>query len=150
MPMHRLQIDCLEVFLYWCTIMSSKCISNLARSQPASVSLNSLNYVLQVHITMASTPISKLAWSRPPNAFPNSHDHGRQVHLQTLSITAAKCISKLTRLWAPNPVLHSLNCVFCKLRQCLSNPGFPKYILPVAESISVIPLFPDVYIERLR
>ena len=35
-----------------------------------------------------------------------------------------------------------------RIRRCLSTPGSLKYILPVAESITVIPVSPYVYIWR--
>jgi len=47
---------------------------------------------------MGSKCISNLAQSRPPSASPNSLHHSLQWHLQTRSITAFKCISRLTRL----------------------------------------------------
>jgi len=82
---------------------ASKYLSNLAQSWPPSVSPNSLDDSLQVHLqTRAITasnciskharlrppslhnhglqvPISKLARSRPPSESPNSLDHGLQV-----------------------------------------------------------------------
>jgi len=144
LPINRLKNDRLELLLHSCTIMSSTCISNPTRSQHPSVSLKSLDYGLQVHIMSASKCISKLARSRPPSASPNSHDHGLQVHLQTHSKSSSQCISKLAWLQPPNSVLYGLKRVLCIMRSHLSTPVSPKYILPVAESISVITLFSDV------
>jgi len=66
---------------------ASKYLSNLARSEPPSVSPNSLNHGLQVHLQTrsitASKCISRLAPFRPAS----SHDHGLQVPLQTRSFT---------------------------------------------------------------
>jgi len=72
--------------------------SKLARSQPPSVSPNSLDYGLQVRTIMASKCIS-----------PNSLGHGLQVHLQTRSIPASKCISEFTRSQSPSAYPNSLN-----------------------------------------
>jgi len=110
-------IDCLPVLVQTRSITASK----LARSRPPSVSPNSLDYGLQVHI-------SKLARSCPPSVSPNSLDYSLQVHLHTRLITASKCISKLGRLrplsvlqtcsitaskfarsWPPSASTHSLD-----------------------------------------
>jgi len=89
--------------------MASKCISKLARSQPPSASLNSLDYGLQVRTIMASMCISKLVRSRSRSASLNSLDHGLQVYLQIRSITASKCISKLARSRPRSVSLSSLD-----------------------------------------
>jgi hypothetical protein len=88
--MNRVSTPCVPLsWAYWllihsfkrllssCTIMSSKYISNLTRLQPPRISLNWLDYSLQVHITTATKCISKLAWSGPPSASPHLHHHGR-------------------------------------------------------------------------
>jgi len=76
--------------------------SKLARSRPRSVSLSSLNLVLQLHLQTrsitASKCISKLARLRPP-----------QVHLQTPSITISDCISKFTRSRPPSVSPNTLD-----------------------------------------
>jgi hypothetical protein len=48
---------------------------------------------------------SKLALSQAASPSPNSLDYG----LQTRSITASKCISKLTQLWHPSSHNHCLH-----------------------------------------
>jgi len=76
---------------------ASKYSSKLAQSHPPSVSLNSLNYGLPVHLQTrsitASKCISKLARSRPPSVSPNSLQYCLQVH----TIMASTCSSKLAR-----------------------------------------------------
>ena len=42
--------------------------------------------------------------------------------------------------------LGKIECVFRIMRCCLSTAGSSKYILPVAESITVIPVKPYIYI----
>jgi len=171
---YRLQIDRLLVLLQSRLIMASKCISKLTRSRPLSAIPHSLDHGLQVHLQTlsiaASKCISKLTQSQPPSASPKSLDHGFQLHLQTRSIAASKCISKLAQSQPPSASSNSLNpglrvylwvhsivifrrtsnlgkieCVF-RIMRCLFTPGSPKYILPVAESISVIHVSPNVYI----
>ena len=101
------------------TIMTSKCISILARSQSLSASLSSLDHGLQVYHQIRSISsckcISKLARLQTPS----SHDHGPQVHLQTRSITASMCISKYPRLpparASPNSLCHGLG-VYLQIR----------------------------------
>jgi len=102
LPNYRLQIHHLLVLLQSRSIMAFKCISKLARSQPACVSPNLLDYSLQVSTIMAFKCICKLAWSRPPSASPNSLDYGLQFHLEPCSNLAAKCITKLARLQPPS------------------------------------------------
>jgi len=125
------------VYLQTHSITRSEYLSNLAQSRPPSVSPNSLNHGLQVHLQTrsitASMCISRLAGFWPAS----SHDHLLQVHLQTRSITAwkfatswppsaylqsrsftaSKCISKYTRLWPPSasPKLlhHGLGVYLC-------------------------------------
>jgi len=65
--------------------------AKLAQSWTPTVSLDLLNYGLQVHTIMHSMCISRLARLRPPS----SHDHG----LQGYAIMASKCISNLARSW---------------------------------------------------
>jgi len=100
-PKLRLHIDRLLVLLQPRLIMACKCISKLARSQPPSASLSSLEYSLQVNhqpcSIMASKCFSEVTRSRPPRASPHSFDSSLQVYLQTRSITASECISKFTR-----------------------------------------------------
>jgi len=88
---------------------ASKCISKLAQSWPPSVSPNSLDYGLQVRMSMASKCISKLARSQSRSASLSSLDHCLQVYLQICSITASKCISKLARSQPRSISLRSLD-----------------------------------------
>jgi len=84
LPNYCLQIDCLLVLLESRSIMASKCISKLARSQPLGVSLFSHDHGLHVCTITAAKCISTLAWSRSPNSL----HRGLQGHLQTCLITA--------------------------------------------------------------
>jgi len=143
------------------------CVSKPARSTP-SISASTVH--LQTPSIMASKSPSTLARSRPPSASPNSLDCGLEVHLQTRSIRASNCSSNLARRQPAGalpisldhslgvyPCVHSivilgctsrlgkLECVLCIMR-CLSTPGSPKYILPVAESLPIIPVSPNVNI----
>jgi len=85
LPNHRLQIDRLLVLLQPRSIMASKCISKLARSQPPSVSLKPLDYSLHVRTITASMCISNLARSWPPSASLNSLEYGLSVQLEVHS-----------------------------------------------------------------
>ena len=82
--------------------IASKYSDNHAGSRPPSVSPNSLEYGLQVHISIL------VQW-RPLGASPNLLDHGLQVYLQSRSGTASKCISKLTRSRSRSASLRSLD-----------------------------------------
>jgi hypothetical protein len=86
---------------------------------------------------MASKSIYKLDPLRPASASPNLLDHGLRVYPWGLVIVIARGTSKLGKI----------ECGLCIMR-CLSNPGSPKYILPVAESISDMPVTLNVYIKR--
>ena len=139
-----------------------------------SASPNSLDHGLQMHLHTRSITaakfISNLARLRPPSASPNSFNQGFQLHLETRSIVASKCMSKLAQLWPPSASRNSLNhglrvypwvhliviyrctsklgkleCVF-RIMKCLFTPGSPKYILSVAEFISIIAVSPNVYL----
>jgi len=122
-----------------CSIAASKCISKHTGAPPPSASPNSLNHVLQVHLQTrliaASQCISTFAQSRPPSAFPNSLDHGLGVYPWVHLIVLFRRTSKLGKIVSE---IHIM-------RWWLSTPGSPTYILPVAESISVIPVSPNVY-----
>jgi len=52
-------------------ITATKWISNVPRSQPPSVSPNSLDFSLQVRTTTASKCVSKPSQSQPPGVSPN-------------------------------------------------------------------------------
>ena len=95
-----------------CSIAASRFISNLARSQPPSVSLNSHDYGLQTHSIMASMCISKLTRSRSRSASLCSLNHGLQVYLEIPLMTASKCITKLARSWPRCVSLRSVDLHF--------------------------------------
>jgi len=160
---YHFQIDRLLVLLQSRSIMASKRISKLPRWRPPSASPKSLDYSLQVRTIMASNWISELARSWPPSASRNSHDHGLQVRTNTAS--------KFARSRPPSAPPYSLDhgggvylrvhsivifryistlgkivCVFRIMRWYLSTPGSPKYLLPVHESIAIVPVSPNVYI----
>jgi len=86
-------------------IMASKCVSNLARSQPPSVSPKSRNHGLPDLTTTASNSITELAQSQPSSVSPNSHDSC----LQGRMITASKCMSNLIQSQPPSVSPYSLN-----------------------------------------
>jgi hypothetical protein len=77
-----------QVHIETSSITASKCISELARSQPPGVSLHSPNYGLQVHTITASKCISKLVRSRPRKVSLSSLDRHFQALLELLSSTA--------------------------------------------------------------
>jgi len=152
-------------------LTTSKYSSNLARWWPPSASSNLLKHGLQVQLQTRSIVASKCISKVALLQIPNSLHCGLQVHLQTRTIAASKCISKLARSRCPSaspnslghglrvyPWVHlivifrhtsklgKIECVFRIMRWCLSTPVSPTYILPLAESISVIPVSPNVYI----
>jgi len=96
------------------SITAFKCISNLAQSQPRTVSPNLLDYGLQVHLQSRlitlSECISKFTQSQPPSVCANSLDRSHQVH-----------ISKLTRLGTPSASLSALGCHFQAHLELLSS-----------------------------
>jgi hypothetical protein len=110
------------------TAYTAYCIiprSTASRSQPVSHLLadyvgTQFSTVLQLQVNEWIEPplpsclppkLPPPGWPRPCT-HPISLDYGLQVHLHTLSITAFKCISTVTRLWPPSgsPILldHSL------------------------------------------
>ena len=93
LPIYHLQIDHLQVHLQTRSIIASKCISNLAQSQPPIRTMN----CLQTRLITASKCIFQFTRSRAVSASANSIYHGLQVHLSVHSISASKCISTLAR-----------------------------------------------------
>jgi len=85
-------------YLVRCPLTAPMYSSTLTQSWPPSASPNSLDYCLQVRMSMASKSISKLPRSRSRSASLCSIDDYLQVYLQTRSIAAPNCISKLARL----------------------------------------------------
>jgi len=102
-----------------CSIMASKCISNLTWLRSPS----SHDHGLQVHLQTCSITASKAAQLWPPSA--NLHIH---------SPVAYKCISKLARSWPPSEYPHSVNYGFQVRRSVISQW---ISILPWSESWSV-------------
>jgi hypothetical protein len=100
--------DRLQVLVQPCSTMASKCISNLARSMPPSVSPNLLDHGLQVYLQMRSITACKFIPSQPPNVSPNLLDYGLQLNIQTRSITASKCISRPARFRPASSHNHGL------------------------------------------
>ena len=70
-----------------------------------SVSLNLLNYGIQVRTIMALKCISKVAPSQHSSECPNSLDYGLPVR----TIKASKCISSLAGAWSRSASLSSLD-----------------------------------------
>jgi hypothetical protein len=87
-----------------------KCISKFAGSRPPSVSPNSLDHGLQVYLETSSITTCKFPWSWSPRAY-----------LQTRSVTANKCISKLTSLWPPH--LHLITTSQCISKYAVLPPS---------------------------
>jgi len=86
---------------------ASKYSANLDPSRPASVSEDSLDHGLQVHLHARSITASDCIL-RDARLWPSrSHDHGIQVHLQTRSIMMSECIFKFTRSRHPSASLNS-------------------------------------------
>jgi len=107
---------------------ASKYSSNLAQSRPPSVSPNSLNHGLQVHLQTRSITtskcISKLTQSRPPSASLTPLDLSLRVHLQTRSIAASKCISEFTQSPSPSASqTRSIKYIFKERRRLYRDTG---------------------------
>jgi len=92
LPIYHLQIDLLQPLLQSHSIIACKCSSKLARSQPQSASLSSLNDGVQVHLKtrsiIACKCISKLTWWWPQSVYLNSLDRHLQAPVELLSSTA--------------------------------------------------------------
>jgi len=74
------------------SVPASKCRLVITQSRP------------QVHLKCCLTMTSKFAWSRPPSASPNLLKYSLQAHLLVWSLSASKCLSKLTQSWPPSSV----------------------------------------------
>jgi len=93
------------VYLHTHTITASKFarswpfkyIAKLARTQPRSTSLNSLDYGLHMHLQIGSITASKCISKLAPLWPPSLHDRSDQVHPQTHSMAALEGISKFNR-----------------------------------------------------
>ena len=167
----------LYVYLQTGSITTSACISNLAPSPPQSVSHNSLNHsVVNCWGWNAYIPSSTLRRTSPgirKEFMRKSGSDSRSVgsvfrgyegipsydeqHKLGGSMSAwQECIMNLTNcvdLWKLGKSvwrqeLGKRECVFCIMGRCLSTLGSAKYRLPVAESISIIPVSRYVYLER--
>jgi len=105
----------LQAHLQTLSITASKCITELAPSQPVSASPNSVDHDLQVHLqthlNTASKCCSKLAPLQPPGVSRHLHDY----RLQVCPITTSKCITKIAWL---RPRVASL----CSLDHNVSKP----------------------------
>jgi len=81
----RLQINCLQEFLPYCSMMTSKFISKLAQSWHSSASLSSHNHAHQVQLCVRSIKSSmcllKFTSSQPTTEWPTWLHHGLQVPL---------------------------------------------------------------------
>jgi len=164
--------DGLQVHLQTCSITASKGIFTLAQLRPLSVSPISLNYGLQVCTITASECISKFTRSRcgetvelegrqPTIHTPQHLAFIRQSRSGSRSVgrgwedmkgypammnqTNWMDLWKLGKgVWDQD--LGKKQCEFHIMWWCLSTPVSPKYIVAVAESVSVIPVSPYVYI----
>jgi len=134
--MYRLPINHLQVLLKPRSIIASKCISTLARSQPPSAGLG-LTWsrppsAYQRYTVLASKCISKLTRSRPPSAS------------LSYMITASKCISKLGLWWPPSASLsYSISASKCISKLARSRP-------PCASLSSTRPQTPSASLSPLN
>jgi hypothetical protein len=144
-------------------ITASKCNSKVAQLLPPSSHKHGLHVHLQPRSIMASKSFSKLARVQPQCASLSSlegesiwrdtrpwwtpHISWLYERLTTVREDPHK-LRRSTKLGksAWDQEVGKIECVFRKMRWCLSTPGSHKYILPVAESISGIPGSPYVYI----
>jgi hypothetical protein len=87
-----------QVYLQTCVIIASKCITNLGRSWPPSVSLTWVHHGLQVSLQPGSYTTTNcipiLSRSLSGITSPRSLDHVHLEYLHTRSITASKSISE--------------------------------------------------------
>jgi len=100
---------------HWLTLLrvylstGSSLASKFTLSQPQSLSPNSLDLGLQVHLPTgsitASKSFSRITRSWHPSASLNSLDYGLQVSLQTRSIMKLEWIAMFTQSWPPS--VHS-------------------------------------------
>jgi len=113
LPIYRLKIDHLQVFLHSRSTMALKCISKLTRSWPPSLHDDGLQVSLHTRSIIASkfaqSIASKLDWLRPPSASLCSLYVMHLVHEQTRFITASKCISQFTQSQSPSASPYSLD-----------------------------------------
>ena len=160
----------LQLHLQTRSITASKCISKLDRLQPRSASSSSLNHgVVKRWSLKADSPSSTLRrtshgirrefmrkskkegeriWrdTRPwwTTQMPWIYEWLARVHEDQHKLRGSTKLGKSA--W--DQELGKIECVCHIMRWCQSTPGSPKYILPVAESISVIPSSPYVYRRR--
>jgi len=117
--MYHLQIGHPAVCLHYCSITTTKCISQFTWSRPPTVSPNSPDHSLQVCTIVALKCIS------------NSFDHSLKAHVRVHSIFTSKWISKLA--WSqlqsvslswqhPSPKLH-LEIHWIGISRCSSDCG---------------------------
>jgi len=134
-------LDCgLQLHLQTCSIMASKCISNVAQSQLPIASPNSLNCSLQLHLQTCSIAacmwISKLTPLRPPSASPNPLHQGLWLYRWVHSIM----------IFRSTATLGNIEWVFHIMR-CLSTPESPN-IYCLLLSPSLLFLYLQMYIYR--
>jgi len=148
----------LNVYLQTHSITAYIWISILARSRPRSVHLSSLDHGVVKHWSEnAGSPSSTLhhtshgirrefltkRGSGPRNVGKGWAD--LKGYLAMMNHTNSVDLWKLgNSVW--DQELGKIDCVFHIMRWCLSTRRSPKYILPVPESISGIPLSLYVYI----
>jgi len=152
----------LQVHLQTWWIIGSECISEFTRSWCGEMVvldgwhpiINTLPHLAWhtkgIHGNERFLPEERRKWVRQYDGIPG-HD---EPHKLCGSMNAWKqCMRNHTNcvgLWklgrsAWDQELGKIVCVFCTMRWCLSTTGSTKYILPVAESISIC-----IYTERLR
>jgi len=113
----------LQVHQHTRSITILECSCQLTRSQPPSVSPNTLDSHLQVHLQTCSFTmlecISKFTRSWPPSVSPNSLESSVEVNFQARLNIASECNSEFTWLsfsWAPQIApkhhLHSVP-IYC-------------------------------------
>jgi len=134
------------------SIMASKCISKLTRLRPRSASLSSLDHgVVEWWSLTADSPSATLRCTshgirrefvRKSSSSLRSVGRGLEDmkgYPAKMNDTYCVDLRKLSKS-AWDQELGKIECVFRILRWCLSTLGYSKYILPVAESISIIPV----------
>jgi len=137
----------LQVYLQTCSIMASECISKLTAWCCKSLELERRNPLINTLAHFAWHPKGICEKERFWLEERTNRVRGYEDIPTMMNRTNCFNLWKLGKS-AWDRVLEKIECVFFGMRWCLSTPGSSKYILPVAESISVIPVSSYVYIYR--
>jgi len=128
----------LELHHWVHSILACKCISKLTQSQPTTKSLSSHNHAVVTRQSSHGIGRECMKMNSSGSRRVGSGSEDMKCYLAMMNSKNCLVLWHFSKCgW--DQELGKIDCIFRIMRWCLCIPGSPKYIFPLAQSVSVIP-----------